>query len=263
MLQSGAWGMRGDSVDQFESLVRSCLYNWLGYGNPNGTVWFVGTEEGGAEIWRSATQTLEQSLLKRSAFTLTMDFREVWEDQYRIPLESFKGPNVWRYMAALLLALKEVEPNTNNTGDFVFGAKKLGTLESDHFMCELLPLPKRKKDLMDGYHSTWAKVGDYHHEVLPKRFELIRDTLVNNPNVQLLVSYERLLTGQVLSHFSSDLLDEWAHAHEQYSLYKVDVADNRGVYMLATPFFGNGRISYGGLEMAAKKVRQRIEIPVG
>ena len=70
---------------EFGSLVRSCLYNWLGYGNPNGVVWFVGTEEGGAEIWRIPTQTLEQSLMKRSTFSLAMDFREVWENQYQIP----------------------------------------------------------------------------------------------------------------------------------------------------------------------------------
>ena len=43
-----------------EKLVPSCLYNWLGYGNPNGQVWFIGTEEGGAEIWRQQTKTLEE-----------------------------------------------------------------------------------------------------------------------------------------------------------------------------------------------------------
>lgn len=37
----------------FEQLVRSCLYNWLGYGNINAPVWFLGIEEGGAEIWRN------------------------------------------------------------------------------------------------------------------------------------------------------------------------------------------------------------------
>lgn len=26
-------------------------------------------------------------------------FRHVWEDLYRIPLESFKGPAAWRFMA--------------------------------------------------------------------------------------------------------------------------------------------------------------------
>jgi hypothetical protein len=32
------------------TLIQSCLYNWLGYGILNGMVWFVGMEEGGAEI---------------------------------------------------------------------------------------------------------------------------------------------------------------------------------------------------------------------
>ena len=41
----------GDKMS-FQKLVRSCLYNWLGYGNLNGETWFIGTEEGGADIWR-------------------------------------------------------------------------------------------------------------------------------------------------------------------------------------------------------------------
>lgn len=43
-----------------ESLVKSCLYNWIGYGNINSPIWFIGIEEGGAEIWREKTQTLEE-----------------------------------------------------------------------------------------------------------------------------------------------------------------------------------------------------------
>jgi hypothetical protein len=45
-----------------KDLIDKCLYNWIGYGNYNGDVWFIGMEEGGAEIWREgiATLTLEE-----------------------------------------------------------------------------------------------------------------------------------------------------------------------------------------------------------
>jgi len=65
----------------FEDLVRSCLYNWLGYGNLNGKIWFIGTEEGGAEIWRQSTKTLEESLKLRSSYNIAMDFKTVWENK--------------------------------------------------------------------------------------------------------------------------------------------------------------------------------------
>jgi len=31
------------------ALVKSCLFNWLGYGKINSSIWFIGTEEGGEE----------------------------------------------------------------------------------------------------------------------------------------------------------------------------------------------------------------------
>jgi len=42
-------------------LVEPCLYNFLGYGNLDSPVWFIGVEEGGAEVWRKETLTLEDS----------------------------------------------------------------------------------------------------------------------------------------------------------------------------------------------------------
>lgn len=127
----------------------------------------------------------------RSQFTLTMDFRVVWEDIYDIPLETFKGPCVWRYMAAFLLSLKGEEVNSETVNDFVFGQKLLGKLDSDHFLCELLPLPKRSKNCIRDYQETWGSISSYHAEVLPRRFQLIRDTLKANVGVQLIVSYEQ------------------------------------------------------------------------
>lgn len=103
-----------------KELVPSCLYNWLGYGNPDGKVWFIGTEEGGAEIWRQQTKTLEESLNIRSHFHLHMDFLDVWEKKYNIPLATFKGANVWNFMAAFLLNLETQEANSNTIRDFVF-----------------------------------------------------------------------------------------------------------------------------------------------
>ena len=71
-------------------LINQCLYNWLGYGNLNGDLWFIGIEEGGAEIWRDriATLSIEDSLRERSRFHLSCSFSEVWEDVYGIPLYS-------------------------------------------------------------------------------------------------------------------------------------------------------------------------------
>jgi hypothetical protein len=148
-----------------KDLIRSCLYNWLGYGNPNGPIWFVGIEEGGAEIWRWGTQTLSSSLQIRSRFRKAMDFRSVWEDDYGIPLETFvkrRGSmTTWHYMACFLLAFHDQPVNTETIRDFVFHSKQLGRIDGDHFLCELLPLPRKNKASMKGYESVWDSVKDY------------------------------------------------------------------------------------------------------
>jgi hypothetical protein len=239
-----------------ESLIRSCLHNWLGYGNVNGEIWFIGTEEGGgAEIWRNETQTLESSLTIRSKFSIAMDFKYVWEDLYKVPLKSFRGASVWSYMAYLLLCM-EGKPDSNLIRDYIFDLKKLGSFNSNHFMCELLPLPKRTKNSIEDYKSVWKSVDDYHREVIPRRFDLIRETITENNSVNIIVSYERLLTEQFLHYFKdkTEKVTAWEFKNQQYSLYKIRMANNRNIYLLSTPFFGNGRISYDGLKYASCKL---------
>ncbi|UGB33135.1 hypothetical protein [Metabacillus sp. B2-18] len=238
-------------------LVQSCLYNWLGYGNINASTWFIGIEEGGAEIWRNKTKTLEQSLELRKRYKSQMDFRYVWEELYNIPLESFSGPNVWRYMVAFLLELEGHKPNTEEIKDYIFYSKQFGREDSNHFLCELMPLPKQSKGNIDPYKSIWSTVEDYYKEVGEKRFSLIKDAIIQSTNVGLIVSYDRTLTEKMVNFFSSviETIDNWKFAHEEYTLFKVTLHNNREIFLLSTPFFGNGRISYEGIRKAVERVR--------
>lgn len=245
---------------QFEKLVRSCLYNWLGYGNVNGRFWFIGTEEGGAEIWRQATKTLEESLKLRSGYNLGMDFQTVWEELYQIPLESFKGPCVWRYMAVFLLGMDDKPVNKDTVNDFVFYSKLLGSLSSNHFMAELLPLPKRSKNDISDYQTVWRSVEEYHREVIPRRFALIQETLEENSDIDLVVSYEHILSEKFIKYFGQrgSLLKAWNYRSESYALYEIRLEGGRSIKFLTTPFFGNGRISYDGLLIASEKIKEVI-----
>jgi hypothetical protein len=244
---------------EFQYLTRSCLYNWLGYGNINAPVWFVGMEEGGAEIWRHSTRSLEESLSLRSTYDLSMDFREVWEDKYGILLNTFRGITVWHYMAAFLLSHPGMNPDSSKIRDFLFTSKELGGLQSDHFLCELLPLPRRSNDSIEGYESIWKSVDAYKREVMPKRFELISDTLKANTGVKLLVSYDRTFTSQALSYYPSQLTTEWNDSRgKAYRLFSLALDGDKHIYLLSTPFFGQGQCSYDGLANAANTVKRLL-----
>ena len=240
-------------------LVDKCLYNWLGYGNVNSSIWFMGMEEGGAEIWRQQTKTLEDSLSLRSEFEIEMDFQHVWEELYGIPLQTFKGPNVWRYMAAFLLSLNGVEPTGEKIKNFVFEKKKLGKKGGDHFLCEFLPLPRRSNTDIEEYKDIWQSNGAYLRSVGDNRFTLIKETLLENSNVKLLLSYDRKFSKMFLEHFHSELIKEWNDRRNKlFAIYAVNLSSDRKVYFLVTPFFGQGQASYEGLEDAAKIVKELL-----
>lgn len=244
-----------------ETLVRSCLYNWLGYGRVGGRIWFIGTEEGGAEIWKQKTTSLEASLRIRTTFSISTDFKTVWEKYYNIPLEQFNTPNVWRYMAAFLMYLDNEEVNTEKIREYVFCSKKLGSITSDHFICELLPLPKPKKEQIYPYGTIWEGVDIYYNEVLSKRFEIIKSSILQNDSIKLLVSYDINATNLLLKGLSNTitLVDKWEQKKDRvYSIYQIRVGSFRTIYLLVTPFFGNGQASYEGLNSAANRIKGLI-----
>lgn len=227
--------------------VEPCLFNFLGYGNPNGKVWFMGTEEGGAEIWRFGTVSLLESLQFRSKFLLAMDFRHVWEDLYRIPLESFKGPATWRFMAAFLLSFQNIRPTTVNISQYIFYDKNLGSLTSDHFLCEFMPLPKPEKESIQPYETVWKSNDQYQREVGPKRIQLLLQTLQDKPDVKLIISYDRGIVNRILQSTESNKEWDWSFKQQTYSLWKLQISPRRHLYLLKTPFFGQGQISYEGI----------------
>jgi hypothetical protein len=241
-----------------KSLVESCLYNWLGYGQVNSPIWFMGMEEGGAEVWRNKTKTLKQSLEIRSKFSIQMDFQNVWEDLYRVELDSFKGPTVWRFMAAFLLELENSQVNAATINDFLFSSKKLGRVDSNHFLAELLPLPKPSRASIEPYQSIWKSVLSYEDDVKEKRFKLIKEMLIKNLNVNIIVSYDRNLTEMIYKYFSINVekTENWKFNKEQYYLHEFNLTDDRKILLLVTPFFGNGQISYEGLLHAARRVKK-------
>lgn len=247
-------------------LVNPCLYNGLGYGNPNGKYWFMGTEEGGAEIWRNKTLSLEESLRLRATFALAMDFKTVWEDLYHIPMSSFKGPTVWRYVAAYLLAFQQVHPGDHKDTVREIMQNQLGALSGEHFLCELLPLPKRSAGKIEPFESVWPSLKAYHAEVEQKRFEMITQTLLSNPEVQVLISYDRKLTQRFLAHFDAQILSQkdWCiEQNQRYQLTQLQLEKQRTLYFLSTPFFGNGQISYEGVWQSAQRLQDTLTTIAG
>jgi len=236
-----------------ESLVRSCLYNWLGYGKLNSHVWIVGVEEGVLEI-NSGKQTLESSLSIRSTFPLAMDFREVWEDRFGI--RPIKGSSPWNFSARFLLELKNRPATDADVSSFV--QNELGRVNSDHFLCEFLPLPKPGRLNMTGYERVWTNHQSYWEEVSGPRIRLIEKTLLEYPEVKLLITYDWHFSSRVLELFPSEQLQQWKDG--KFNLYRINLNEKRNIILLSTPFWGQGQMSKADVPIAVKYIQEYLSV---
>ena len=251
-----------------EKLVRSCLYNWIGYGNLDADTWFVGTEEGGAEIWRrppaaivglSERERIIWSLDIRSKFHPVMDFQKVWKQlyQYGDEFDSLISTrnNVWRYIAAFhlyqegkILSTQSNEETEAAITDFLktdFGSPSGGFL-----FTEFWPLPKGSQDeFPDLYKKIWPSISDYSAEVANKRSRLMIRAIEENKTVRCIVSFSRDFSYHFLqaypensgdeSQFPSTLLKEWSDENgRMFKLYSVRLGNGREIKFLQSPFFG-------------------------
>jgi hypothetical protein len=246
-------------------LIDKCLYNWLGYGNLDGDIWFIGTEEGGAEVWREgiATISLKESLKKRSKFSLACDFRTVWKDIYGIPLDSFKGITTWHFMSALILASEDKKVDSNSIKEFLFINKKLGSINGNHFLCELLPLPKKSENEFP-YVMRWKSQKEYIQEVIDRRFSMIAEAIKKSRGAKLVVVYDdktqRLIMNKWGDSIQRSEVFEYVNDSKKPQRYIIyfNCIEGKNVMFLFTPFFGQGQISYGGIEEALEILREKF-----
>jgi len=248
-------------------LINKCLYNWLGYGNTNGDIWFIGMEEGGAEVWRDgiATLSLEDSLKKRANFSLTCDFKTVWEDIYGIPLNYFKKITTWHFMSAFILAISNKKLDSKSIKNFLFIEKTLGTLNGNHFMCDLLPLPK-KSELDFPYTSRWKNRLDYISEVIDNRFSILSEVIEKSKGIKLIIVYDdktkTLIKDKWGKSFKESIDFEYSNngkKPQKYTMHLSRIAEKQ-ILFLFTPFFGQGNISYNGIVNAVALLKEKSYI---
>lgn len=248
-----------------KDLVYKCLYNFLGYGNPNSKYWFLGKEEGA--IWKhikfdelDEQGNIEKVLKQRASFQIAMDFIDVWENKYSVKLETFKGASTWRFIASFILAFED-KPNDNIASqNFIFQQKKLGKKNANHFLLEFLPLPKNSGGRIDPYSQIWKHPKDYNKEVALKRFEQIKKTLEENLAVEYIISYDKFATDYFKKYFHFKEIKKFelgkSTRKQKYLLYKFEMSNKRKIHFLSTPFFGNGWISYNCINEIVSKIKE-------
>lgn len=246
-----------------ENLVRDCLYNWLGYGNPNAKYWFIGIEES-LYRWEGFDNVadVEDFLQVRQEFDITEDFREAWIEKHGFDLGRWSGTSTWLYQAVFLLALQDesfihASDKGRQARTFVFEEMQLGRTQGDSLTGEIFPLPKSRGEIAP-YDHIWSSESDYQQEVLPGRIQLLTDVLEESPGVDWIISYgvtDSNPCGKELRfRYANEKVGSWSDSDRSmpYTLYRLKLNEDRTVNLLHTPFFGMGQTSYAEVAKAAR-----------
>lgn len=149
------------------------LFNFIGYGNLKGLVWFLGMEEGGGSL---------ESLKKRRHFKEVEDCASAHKklEITEFHFEKRKIQRTWRGMCILMLRLEgHLEFNTDMIR--AYQAERLGRTGDSTFLLELMPIPKPSikswyKDLFPQYSSS----DEYYEIERPRRIEIIKKLIKDN-----------------------------------------------------------------------------------
>lgn len=255
-----------------ESLVRENLYNWLGFGNLNGRYWFIGREEYDSIRKCQKLDSLREYYEVRRTFDFAEDFVETWEQSYGRSVEAGTSSMTTRhYQAAFLMAFNGVSPSgrhsetgMSKTSSFLFSEKRFGRGGGNHFSGELYPLRYHPDNpsTFDPYRRVWANPREYETEVRPQRLGILEEQLWANPNVTVVVSYVETaeFAEPFTARFDSNLLGSFpANKRNSFEVFECRLDAERNVFLVDSPFFGQGHVSYENIMELATMINRRID----
>ncbi len=205
-----------------------CL-EFEGYGNPRGSLWFLGIEEGFGGRLSRRDWTVQRELDVRASWEDTMDARlacETLQDDY---WNRRNYSRVWRNAAKLARGIVEDGSDWLDTDQaHRYVVSELGRTNRSTFLGELFPLPALGLDDWP-YASRWSDRADYRGELWPLR-KMMWQQRVREFRPRFVICY-----GVNVRRFATDLFD----VPFKHGVYAVNQEEQRIVF---APFIG-GRCS--------------------
>jgi hypothetical protein len=169
------------------------LCKFIGYGNLEAPVWFIGPEE---RLLEETEEQIVQHLEIRRRFKPVECLRGVHVRKLKeltCPGLEPKLQGTWKRMCWIMLWLENRDPTKNRLDVLDYQTCQLGVTGGRTLLTELLPLPKKSTrpcDWPDFYSREFGFQGleDYKASVLPCRLNMLRE-LVERYNPPAIVCY--------------------------------------------------------------------------
>lgn len=251
-----------------ERILRDCLYNWLGFGNLDGSLWFIGFEESIALSKCSRVIDWRQYFDLRRGFALSEDFVEVWDDVFgRTVAEGEAGLSTRWFSSIFSLAYEGVSLSDMPTAkrrdkvrEYTYLDPRSGRLDGDTFIGEVFPLPKSDADSIEPYSHVWPSIDAYRDEVLPQRIEIFQRELERGLGPECVVSYTRpeFFADPILERYDFKKVATWPGTRDDEKFRGFWLRDP-GVLVIDAPFFGKGHAGYQTLQRAAEGAARTVQ----
>ena len=209
------------------------LLTFVGHGNPAAPCWFLGMEEGIDE----RTMSLDENIMVRlQHFAPIMDLHE----SVRLlgcPITRTSRPptSTWPWMAKILRGLVERAEDWSDPAEARrFIVERLGKMDGDAFIAELLPLPKQSDAAWPALYSRWWPTREeYEREVLPPRIAFLQQQMATYTPRWVIAHGKR--HHEAYRRLFPDY--QWAEKG------RLEVGRSSGSHTLVAlaPFFGNGQ----------------------
>jgi len=224
---------------------------FLGFGNPAGRFWFIGMEERGEGTdlelqWRLTFERLE----------CLVGVHERWasfkpDDK---PFSPTKLIPTWSCMSKLVLRLTG-SADWNDVGAVQYQADRLGRLDGDTFLTEVLPLPARNvHDWPSPYVARFSTRDDYEKEVLPARLSRLR-RLFEKHRPECVFCYGKSYWKHYREVFAAAIFEPAASG-------RIEIARFAGSTIVLTPFLVPYRMSNDLIDEIANLVHLGARAPI-
>jgi hypothetical protein len=157
------------------------LLKFIGYGNLNADVWFLGMEEGGGG---------EENIRARLKFQPVEDCAEAHKILGITKFHSGRKviQRTWRGMGYIMLSLEGKPVDRESIRNYQ--ADYLGRFQGNSLLCELMPIPKPKISIW-GYETLipqYKSAEEYYRVEKPRRVEYLHG-LIQEYRPKVLIGY--------------------------------------------------------------------------
>lgn len=166
------------------------VLNFIGYGNLEAPLWFIGKEEGVGKPLRTLSWSLDRELQTRATWSPVMDMFDAHRTLRNIYWVDLEFPWKLVLISRLARGILHLAPDWSRSDKGIgYVLNHLGLATSETLLGEALPLPHRYREHWPHlYKQLYPSRKEYEQAVMPKRFAMWRE-LIEEHRPQTVICY--------------------------------------------------------------------------